>query len=653
MSGGFEEKERHHKQQLIEENNKGEENSNMQAMEIDSLQTDYITSVADGKKDVANNNNNKNHNNNNSNDKERDEDVDDKISLDCSSDNDLNETQADEQEENNDFDSDSALSSINASEFAKSAADAETNSSLANLESEIVWGCFSKFKWYPCLVIPFTAESPPRKNQVLVKYFSWNGLYSYIFLKNILPFTDVDAFNQELIAKKKLKSDKTYPFTRPMLRAIAEAKCFQLVPKHLRLATMDQLIVFQRKYKDLLVLGENVIADADVADSIRYFLSEVCMSMHRYDQNNRIELKNERINKKMVNMAVDSAKTVVFAAARGTATQERRRSTRNEERRPSYESNQHVPTTSGSNKRKLSEITVSSSSVKEEKNVQQPKPKKLKAHIEEESLEEKFLAVEKDPCALFKDVPKDKICCKCFEHKANVPTEKCAGKHCFNWLHESCCNHIEQKPEQIRHKTGDSDDLIETEVLKNFLTCDECYENGDFEMCLVCSEKIIDTDAITCNQAICKRSFHKKCMEKWPKIGIECPLHCCHTCYSKWEGKNIPLVRCVKCAATYHGDFCTPAGSKILSRSQIICPRHESKKEKWHKRRGFKPLNIDLCNVCLKSGSLVCCDGCPTAFHAECINFDTNDEKFLCDDCLQRSLPLYNTIVWAKVGVYR
>ncbi|KAG8256639.1 Histone-lysine N-methyltransferase, H3 lysine-36 and H4 lysine-20 specific [Homalodisca vitripennis] len=58
--------------------------------------------------------------------------------------------------------------------------------------------------------------------------------------------------------------------------------------------------------------------------------------------------------------------------------------------------------------------------------------------------------------------------------------------------------------------------------------------------------------------------------------------------------------------------------------------------------------------VCMAGGSLICCDLCPTSFHASCLNISTPpDGSYICEDCLTGRFPLYGEIVWVKLGVYR
>lgn len=82
----------------------------------------------------------------------------------------------------------------------------------------------------------------------------------------------------------------------------------------------------------------------------------------------------------------------------------------------------------------------------------------------------------------------------------------------------------------------------------------------------------------------------------------------------------------------------------------MLCPRHVTDKEKVKtaKEKNLKQLNIDFCNICLENGNLICCESCPAAFHSQCINYVESDEKYICLECQEGRMPLYNSIVWAR-----
>lgn len=55
----------------------------------------------------------------------------------------------------------------------------------------------------------------------------------------------------------------------------------------------------------------------------------------------------------------------------------------------------------------------------------------------------------------------------------------------------------------------------------------------------------------------------------------------------------------------------------------------------------------------ISGGTLLCCDSCPAAFHADCINISCPEGTWYCQDCARGKKPLYGDIVWVKVGNYR
>lgn len=174
--------------------------------------------------------------------------------------------------------------------------------------------------------------------------------------------------------------------------------------------------------------------------------------------------------------------------------------------------------------------------------------------------------------------------------------------------------------------------------------CDDCSKE-EIKRCFVCkkSDPLLMGDP-TCD---CSHFYHRSCVAPWetwqPQLG--CPQHFCHTCHAKgYKRENKNLMKCVECPAAYHGDYiCLPAGCQTLTKSQIICPRHLSQGSQLH------PLNIDICFTCREGGSLVCCSYCCNAFHPECVDFTEIDE-YKCQFCKDGHMPLYFTIVWAKVG---
>ena len=53
-------------------------------------------------------------------------------------------------------------------------------------------------------------------------------------------------------------------------------------------------------------------------------------------------------------------------------------------------------------------------------------------------------------------------------------------------------------------------------------------------------------------------------------------------------------------------------------------------------------------------GNLMCCEGCPAAFHPACIGMGKLPEgSWYCRDCVNGKMPRYGDIVWVKLGNYR
>lgn len=108
------------------------------------------------------------------------------------------------------------------------------------------------------------------------------------------------------------------------------------------------------------------------------------------------------------------------------------------------------------------------------------------------------------------------------------------------------------------------------------------------------------------------------------------------------------LIKCLKCPASYHRiTHCIPAGSKLLSDSCMICPRHRV----YNK----KSVNADWCFFCGKGGCLVCCETCPATYCSQCLDDLKLDpgERYVCEICESGRLPLYGEIVWVKYGHHK
>ncbi|GFR98820.1 histone-lysine N-methyltransferase [Elysia marginata] len=230
-------------------------------------------------------------------------------------------------------------------------------------------------------------------------------------------------------------------------------------------------------------------------------------------------------------------------------------------------------------------------------------------------------------------IEKDKVCGICEKGGQLIECTGSCGQH----FHPACV-HLADKPEQT-------------------FMCAECVSG--IHTCFSCKQA--DSSTVKCSISVCGKYYHEACVKKhrltrFDAKGFVCPMHACATCAvddiknpKAFKGR---YYRCIRCPVSYHvGDHCIPAGSVIVAGSYIICADHfrPNKTLSCHSR-----LNITWCFTCSRGGTLICCEGCPAAYHAECVKMDKEpDEAWYCEECEAGRRPLYGTIVWIKVGNYR
>ncbi|XP_044753544.1 uncharacterized protein LOC123312969 [Coccinella septempunctata] len=217
------------------------------------------------------------------------------------------------------------------------------------------------------------------------------------------------------------------------------------------------------------------------------------------------------------------------------------------------------------------------------------------------------------------------------------------------------------------------------EISEQMMYADEVYKcpyctSTVIPPCFVCNS-IVSKKGSTmrqrCSLQKCGRYYHLECLNVWHQTqwsfilhdkrkteafdSFVCPRHSCHICASENSGfsmgrcPNDKLVKCLRCPATYHNSYhCVPAGTDILSSTQIICPRHVEGNKKSN------TLNTIWCFVCSEGGNLICCETCPTSVHAECLPVNLlEDDTYICEDCESGRFPLYDEVVWVKCGTFR
>jgi len=237
------------------------------------------------------------------------------------------------------------------------------------------------------------------------------------------------------------------------------------------------------------------------------------------------------------------------------------------------------------------------------------------------------------------DVRLDKLCNVC--QGENGTFYFCSGT-CLRTMHAACGGN---------ESTNNNID--------NFI-CQECKTGK--HPCFVC--KSIDGDSVKCCHKNCGKYYHIACLnpQSYPanirsEKTFTCPMHYCLTCYTDQpyprdinclKPSKRQLIKCLSCPTAFHNDdACTAAGTVLLAGSYVMCPAHRSTKNEKH-------INVSWCFSCNEGGNLICCESCPAAFHADCIdNPPKNDEQYFCYDCQSRKQLHYGDVIWIKLGSYR
>ncbi|XP_061506543.1 nuclear receptor binding SET domain protein [Anopheles gambiae] len=262
---------------------------------------------------------------------------------------------------------------------------------------------------------------------------------------------------------------------------------------------------------------------------------------------------------------------------------------------------------------------------------------------EPKTLEEKFI-FELDKNFLMKGVPKGFVCYIC-----NRPNNVTKCSKCTLHLHLVC---LANDPEEVVK--------MQELVDQKKLCCEKCSTTSIVEKtCFICNDEIPEKSneqIYRCVVGKCTQAYHISCLQLFPQVRqvsastIICPYHTCHTCVASEPRSTASMVKttlahCLKCPTSYHpSGNCIPAGSVLLTTTQLICPKHTLEQI---------PLNVNWCFICGKGGNLICCETCPLACHPVCLQFTPPDEKYFCEGCESGRLPLYNEIVIAKMGSFR
>lgn len=279
------------------------------------------------------------------------------------------------------------------------------------------------------------------------------------------------------------------------------------------------------------------------------------------------------------------------------------------------------------------------------------KPSKEKSNTEKQlEIEKKLLSfcLKKYPRNfILEGLQKNPVCQYCLESGIIM---KCAGK-CSGYFHKDCFEKhdktaeynailkrkLNKETKEVRIGTKSIEIISSVEENVSKFQCEICTVSQE-NLCFVCFESA--GDVISCCEKNCGKSYHIECLKYWPqhtksyasnKINrLSCSRHVCHTCTSpniRNQFSTAPdkkLIKCMQCPGTYHrSSECIPAGSELLSESQLICARHTP-------IENSKRISIDYCLFCTLGGSLICCDTCVYAFHKDCLEAPVGD-NFICE----------------------
>lgn len=389
-----------------------------------------------------------------------------------------------------------------------------------------------------------------------------------------------------------------------------------------------------KKINDKLKDDENVAVDAYISNDTMFAsnLNELCSELKKYIST---RAKSSLGKRKSRTLSTDSAMSASTVGA------------------PNQSSRQ----------RKLAEKKAEQCQPKEtpEKHIYPiiPKPTKEQIKLEKQHrAEQKLLSfcMKNQPINfILKGLPKDPVC-QCCLQSGNVM--KCIGK-CNAYFHEQCFNKnynesgyndilkqkLKKELNELKMDAETAEPVCSIEENVSKLQCQFCTTSQE-NVCFVCSKS--DGECIPCCEKHCGKAYHIECLKYWPQHkktyannkvkSLSCSRHVCHTCVSPdirsmfhSTESDKKLIKCLQCPGTYHRTSeCIPAGSELLSETQLICARHQPVKK-------LKRINIDYCLFCSLGGTLVCCDACVYSFHQDCLNVPIG-ELFNCEVRMRLSI---------------
>ncbi|KAA8495732.1 Histone-lysine N-methyltransferase, H3 lysine-36 and H4 lysine-20 specific [Porphyridium purpureum] len=238
----------------------------------------------------------------------------------------------------------------------------------------------------------------------------------------------------------------------------------------------------------------------------------------------------------------------------------------------------------------------------------------------------------------------DDVCDKC--HKAGDSLIMCEGS-CKRCWHRECLT-----PDA---RPADDADFY----------CDDCT-NASWA-CAYCHRQALSSEPLVkCTDSYCGKRYHKQCISNLPltkhrldEEKIVCPRHFCGMCEGAINlAKDSSFTWCLRCPVAYHR-ACLPPGVIQLdfAEKHFVCSKHVVADEVVNR----SSRNFNRCVACDGGGDLLCCDGCPAAFHESeaCISkFALNlkgtlkNGRWYCRNCTAGRMPAREDVVWAKQGSY-
>lgn len=139
-------------------------------------------------------------------------------------------------------------------------------------------------------------------------------------------------------------------------------------------------------------------------------------------------------------------------------------------------------------------------------------------------------------------------------------------------------------------------------------------------------------------------------LSDWSKIDFNAlhqgirPIHAgsppeCNACKRRQRSDKMidSLMHCTQCDVSYHmHESCIPAGSQLISRTELICPNHSKIKRSCHRCGKGNVWQSPQCNL------LSCTNVC----HKRCMSPSEKAIPYNCGSCPIQ--PTYNDVVYAK-----